>query len=198
MEDIPAQLILNWDQTGIKIVPSTTWTTDRRGVKRVEMIGVNDKKQITAVFCCSLVGEFLPIQIIYAGKTARCHPKFNFPVDCHITTVQYIDSMILPYVAQVRDTLKDKENAALIIMDNFRGQITPAINTLLEKNNIHVCFIPPNTTDLLQPLDISVINLQRNFLKENLNSGTQKGCWSRYKNKILIMFRLNQSILAYQ
>ena len=72
-EDIPAQLILNWDQTGIKIVPSTTWTMNQRGVK-----GVNDKRQITAVFCCSLVGDFLPVQIIYAGKTARCHPKFNF------------------------------------------------------------------------------------------------------------------------
>ena len=107
--------------------------------------------------------DFLPVQIIYAGKTARCHPKFKFSVDWHIThspkhwsneetTVQYINSIILPYVAQVRDTLEDKENDALIIMDNFRGQITPAIKTF----NIHVCLIPPNTTDLLQPLDISV------------------------------------------
>ena len=138
-----------------------------RGVNRVEMIGENDKRQITAVFCCSLVGEFLPVQIIYAGKTARCHPQFHFPVDWHIThspkhwsneetAIQYINIIVLPYVAQVRDTLEDKENAALIIMDNFRGQITPAINSLLEDNNIHVCLIPPNTTDLLQPLDISV------------------------------------------
>ena len=36
----------------------------------------------------------------------------------------------------MKDTLEDKENAALIIMDDFRGQITPAINTLLEKNII--------------------------------------------------------------
>ena len=43
---------------------------------------------------------------------------------------------ICTYVAQVKDTLEDKENAALIIMDDFRGQITPAINTLLEKNII--------------------------------------------------------------
>ena len=26
MEEIPPELILNWDQTGIKIVPSSTWT----------------------------------------------------------------------------------------------------------------------------------------------------------------------------
>ena len=28
MEEIPAELIINWDQTGIKIVPSSTWTMD--------------------------------------------------------------------------------------------------------------------------------------------------------------------------
>ena len=28
MEEIPAELILNWDQTGIKIVPSSAWTMD--------------------------------------------------------------------------------------------------------------------------------------------------------------------------
>ena len=28
MEEIPPELILNWDQTGIKIVPTTTWTMD--------------------------------------------------------------------------------------------------------------------------------------------------------------------------
>ena len=42
MEEIPAELILNWDQTGIKIVPSSTWTMDAEGSKRVEVAGVND------------------------------------------------------------------------------------------------------------------------------------------------------------
>ena len=64
MEEIPPELILNWDQTGIKIVPSSPWTMDRRGARRVEMIGTSDKRQITAVFCGTLVGDFLPIQLI--------------------------------------------------------------------------------------------------------------------------------------
>ena len=33
MEEIPAELILNWDQTGIKVVPSSTWTMEERGAK---------------------------------------------------------------------------------------------------------------------------------------------------------------------
>ena len=42
-------MILNGDQTGIKIVPSST--LDAQGSRRVEAVGVNDKCLITAVFC---------------------------------------------------------------------------------------------------------------------------------------------------
>ena len=79
MEEIPAELVLNWDQTGIKLVPSSVWTLERQGEKRVEMVGINDKCQITAVFCGTMLGEFLPVQLIYQGKTDRCHPKVSFP-----------------------------------------------------------------------------------------------------------------------
>ena len=36
MKEIPPELILNWDQTRIKIVPSNTWTMDQQGSKWVE------------------------------------------------------------------------------------------------------------------------------------------------------------------
>ena len=86
-EDIPHELIINWDQTGLKIVPSTSWTMEKKGTKRVELVGIDDKRQITAVFGCSLAGDFLPVQVIYAGKTKGCLPKYSFPDDwhaCHI------------------------------------------------------------------------------------------------------------------
>ena len=88
MEEIPAELILNWYHTGIKIVPSSTWTMEERRAKRVEVVGVNDKRQITAVFCGSLTGDFLPVQVIYKGKTQRYHLRFAFPSGWHITLPQ--------------------------------------------------------------------------------------------------------------
>ena len=58
---------------------------DRQGYKRVEMTGIDDKQQITAVFCGSLTGDFLPVQLIYKGKTSLYHPKFKFPSGWHVT-----------------------------------------------------------------------------------------------------------------
>ena len=63
MDEVPLELVLNWDQTSIKIVPIDALTMDVRGSQRVELIGLKDKQQITAVFCGTLVGNFLPVQL---------------------------------------------------------------------------------------------------------------------------------------
>ncbi len=68
MKEITPAMILNWDQTGIHLVPSSLWTMEKQGSKRVEMVGSNDKRIITAVLCGSLIGDFLPIQLILKGK----------------------------------------------------------------------------------------------------------------------------------
>lgn len=109
MEEIPPELILNWDQTGIRLVPAASWTMDKIGVKRVEIIGVGEKRQITAALCGSLAGDYLPVQLIYQGKTSRCHPVFDFPKDWNVkhspkhwsmesTMLEYIQKIIVPYV----------------------------------------------------------------------------------------------------
>ena len=67
MEDISGKLILNWDQTGINIAPLSKWTMEKSGISGLY------KCAITAVFCYSIMGDFLPLQLIYKGKTECCH-----------------------------------------------------------------------------------------------------------------------------
>jgi len=50
-----------------------------KGVKRLEIDGYGDKRQITATFAATMSGEFLPVQLIYGDKTDWCHPKHKFP-----------------------------------------------------------------------------------------------------------------------
>ena len=59
-----------------------------------------------------------------------------------------------------------KDHVALVIIDNFKGQIRRVINALLEYNNIQVCLLPPNTTAVLQPsIDVAVNKLAKDFKK---------------------------------
>ena len=76
-----------------------------------------------------------------------------------------VDLVIFPYVERVREAEECENAPALVIIDNFKGQITAEVNTLLEDNNIHVCLLPSNTTDLLQPMDISVNKPVKEYLR---------------------------------
>ena len=109
MEDIPPDLVFNWDHTGVSIVPGSLWTMEERGSKRVPIIGISDKRQVTAVFCGTLAGTFLPFQVIYQSKTSASLPRYKFPDDWHVTFTpnhwsneqtmkEYIETIILPYV----------------------------------------------------------------------------------------------------
>ena len=112
----------------MKIVPSASWTMEKRGTKRVEISSKDDKRQITAVFACSLSGTFLPVQVIYQGTTPRCLPSVTFPSDWHIThtanhwsteatMIEYIKRIIVSYVKQTRERLKlSRDYPALVLL----------------------------------------------------------------------------------
>jgi len=86
----------------------------------------------------------------------------------------YIELIVLPYVNSVRHSLYDDTIAGLIIMDNFKGQATANISKLVEDNNLHVCLLPPNTTDLLQPMDLAVNKPAKSFLKNEFSEWYSK------------------------
>ena len=76
---IANQLVFNWDQTGINIVLASDWTMAEEGSKQVEVCGLDDKREVTALLIATLSGQLLSPQILYAGKTPRCHPSQSFP-----------------------------------------------------------------------------------------------------------------------
>ena len=49
LQEISDDLILNWDHTGINIVPSSAWTMDQKGQQHVDLLALDDKRQITAI-----------------------------------------------------------------------------------------------------------------------------------------------------
>ena len=63
------RLIINWDQTGLNVVPASAWTMEEEGSTRVPIVGLGDKRQITATVVVSMSGEMLPMQILYAEMT---------------------------------------------------------------------------------------------------------------------------------
>ena len=151
-------------------------TMEEEGSKRIELIGKDDKRQLTVLFAGALNGDLLPI-IIYQGKTLRCLPKFNFLDKWHITYTanhwaneiameDYINMIIVPFFEETMLRLNLATNAhRLVLFDNFNGQCTAKIFQLLKENNINFVIIPANCTDRLQPLDLSFNKAAKMFLR---------------------------------
>ena len=177
-EEIPDSLVVNWDHTGIKYVPVSSWTMEKEGKRRVEILGIDDKRQITAVFAATKDGNFLPIQVIYKGKTKRSLPNIKFPSDWlasytenhwanERTTKEYIYKILLPYVNCKREELGlPSSYPALVVYDRFKAQCTSDVLQILRENHIDTLLIPASCTDQLQPLDVSVNKSAKEFLRK--------------------------------
>ena len=181
MGEIPAQLIVNWDQNGMNYIPVSNWIMKQAGSKHVEIVGKDDKRQITALFGCTMSGDFLPPQLVYHGKTTRCLPWYTFQSSWDITftknhwcneqtTHHYIVNILLPYLMQKKIELKVvPDQRVLLMFDNFKGQCTKSLLKLLDENNVSVVLIPPNCTDRLQPLNVSMNKSAKEFFQRKFH-----------------------------
>ena len=60
MNEVPEELIFNWDQTALKFMATGQWTMNRAGEQIVMITNSDDKRQVMAVFAATLTGELQP------------------------------------------------------------------------------------------------------------------------------------------
>lgn len=75
---ISDKLIINLDQTGTHLVPTGDWTIAVQESRRVEMVTLGDKQQVTAALAACRDGTFLGNQVLYQSNTAPSHPNNVF------------------------------------------------------------------------------------------------------------------------
>lgn len=64
--------------------------------------------------------------------------------------------IVAPYVENQRQQVQKQNQAALLIMDVFRGQETEDVISLLQQYNILLVLIPNNLTLIFQPFKLTV------------------------------------------
>ena len=84
--DISSALVVNIDQALLKYIPVGNETKAATGEHSVTNEGSADKRSTTGTFAISFDGNFLPVQLIYGGKTTQSLPRFEFPKDFSLST----------------------------------------------------------------------------------------------------------------
>ena len=175
---IPPSLVVNFDQTPSKYAPVSSRTQAAKGSKHIVIAGFTYKQAITATFGITLANKFLPMQLIYGGKTAQSFPRFKFPdlfslsaSPKHFSNTEesfkLLDEIVIPYVESERKRLDlEQTQFALIILDVFMGQMTQQVIDKLRENYILISRVPANMTHIFQPLDLTVNGSAKSFMKK--------------------------------
>ena len=127
---IPSSLTINFDQTPSKYLQVSSMTMAKRRETNVPIAGANDKRSITATFSTTLDNKFLPIQLVYKGKTNQSLPKVDFPDGFSLgankthysneeEALKFIDEIMLPHVQKECAKLRCGNQRALLILDVF-------------------------------------------------------------------------------
>ena len=76
--DITLSLAFNLDQTSSKYIPVSYSTIAAKRSKHVPIKGSTDKRMVTDTFTITLDGHFLPMHLVYAGKTKKASQESSF------------------------------------------------------------------------------------------------------------------------
>ena len=107
--NIPKSMVINLDQTPSKYLPGCNKTLALKRIKSDSVAGSTDKGTITATFNITMDGKFLPMQIIYGGKTSKSIPPVSFPDSFLVSgnkkhcrnekeSLKMLEHIIIPYV----------------------------------------------------------------------------------------------------
>ena len=72
---IPKQLIINFDKMLLSYITAGNTTLEFSGGQLVFVKRKGKGNQIIGTFNITAAGKYLPMRLIYVGKTQRCHPK---------------------------------------------------------------------------------------------------------------------------
>ena len=161
-------LITNFDQTSLQLVQYG----NSKGTKKFS----SNVTIVDASTCAiAISGKFLPIQLIYRGKTTQSLPRYHFPAGFSLSvnekhfcncreSVKFLNEIIVSYVKNILES-KDLGQITLVMMDVFTGQITSDGKEVIQDTNRSVTAVPANITRFYQPKGLS----QRNLMDGNQN-----------------------------
>lgn len=161
------EMIVNFDETPIFYDTLPAYTYESVGVKNVSVKTSNlHKKRITLGVGVAASGESLKPLIIFHGEPESKFRNLKNPEQFLIKKnknawvneelfSEWIKTVLIPYVKKKRQLLEKPEARVLFVIDSFSGHFGDP-EELCYQNKIDLIFIPPGTTSLAQPLDLTL------------------------------------------
>lgn len=159
--DIPEQ-IWNLDETNFSLDPSSTKIVGKKGAVASRTTAGSGRENISVLMAANAAGRKAPPLIVFKGRNIWdewvAPPEESFPATSYAATTngwmetevfqRYFEKSFLPAVGPRRPVL--------LIYDGHISHIDLRLIQLAIENNIVILKLPPHSSHLLQPLDLSV------------------------------------------
>lgn len=159
VDGTPASNIINYDETNFSDDPGAAKVVVRRGSKHAHRIIDTSKSSTSVMFAVAGDGTLLPPYVVYKAK--HLYPgwteggftgsRYNRTTNGWFDGEAFEDwflTIALPY-------LRALDGPKVMIGDNLTSHLTVSVVQQCENNNIKFVLLPPNSTHMLQPLDVA-------------------------------------------
>lgn len=156
---VPPCNIFNYDETNLSDNPGSKKCIFKRGVKYPERIMDSTKSSTSIMFCGSASGSMLPAYVVYKAdhlwntwtEGGPKNVRYNRSKSGWFDSTCFSDWFECVFVTQTKHLAGRK----VILGDNLSSHFTDVVLKLARDNNISFICLPPNSTHLLQPLDVA-------------------------------------------
>ncbi|KAF4529707.1 hypothetical protein B566_EDAN017955, partial [Ephemera danica] len=164
---IPPSNVWNYDETNLTDDPGHKRVICKRGLRYPERT-VNASKSATSImFCGNADGEMLPPYVVY--KAARVYTSWteNGPPRAryNCSPSGWFDTNIFEdwFFSLALPRFRQLEGPVILTGDNLSSHISIKVLEACKENDIKLIFLPPNSTHLMQPLDVSFFHPMKVF-----------------------------------
>ena len=178
LEGIPPENILNFDETNLSDNPENKHVIVRRGEKYPVKVMTTSKTCISLMFAGSAAGRILPPYVVYKSKEmceswtnggppgTRYNRSKSGWFDKEIFE-EWFSTTLMPWAESI-------DGDKVVIGDNVSSHFSPKVFELCREKGIRFVCLPPNSTLLLQPLDVAFFSPLKTSWRKILNSWKQK------------------------
>ncbi|XP_060854929.1 uncharacterized protein LOC132932560 [Metopolophium dirhodum] len=159
LSGIPPQNIINYDETNFVDDPGRIKVLVRKTSKHADNIMDSTKSATSVMFSVDAAGSMLPLYVVYKSTQLWDSWTLGGPEKCRYnrTPSGRFDQSIFEdwFITVVIPHFRRLEGNKVVIGDNLASHMSMKIIQLCKENDIKFIFLPPNSTHLTQPLDVS-------------------------------------------
>lgn len=171
VKDVPPSNVFNYDETNVTDDPGKKQSIYRRGVKYPEKVCNHSKSAISIMMCGAADGTLLPPYVIYKAENmwdswTRGGPKGSPCCSCsgcsrgsryNRSSHGWMDMSVFDewFHSSFVPHARKLPGRKVLIGDNLASHFSPSVLKTCKEENISFTCLPPNSTNLCQPLDVS-------------------------------------------